>query len=45
MKCYNCSKEIKAQPNNKINIYNNKLYCENCYNKLIQVMKSTYWNI
>ena len=35
MKCYNCRKEIKAQPNNKINIYNNKLYCENCYNKLI----------
>ncbi len=35
MKCYICRKEIKAQPNNKINIYNNKLYCENCYNKLI----------
>ena len=34
MKCYKCEKEIKAQANNKINIYNNKLYCENCY-KLI----------
>ena len=33
MRCYKCGTEIKAQQNN-INVYNNKLYCENCY-KLI----------